>query len=131
MTAWIVLAALIIALALSSLLVSFYAFWRSQRLSQTAAAELETMREECGSAIEAMRKELEAMAAGVRETPRYVAAEPLPAAPRSGMNLSRRSQALRLRRKGETPQKIAEALDMPRQEVELLLKVHEIVLNNV
>ena len=131
MTAWIVLAALIIALALSSLLVSFYAFWRSQRLSQTAAAELETMREECGSAIEAMRKELEAVAAGVREAPRYAAAEPLPAAPRSGMNLSRRSQALRLRRKGETPQKIAEALDMPRQEVELLLKVHEIVLNNV
>lgn len=130
MTAWIVLTALVIALALSSLLVSFYV-WRSQRLSQTAAAELETMREECGSAMESMRKELEALAAGVRETPRYAAAEPLPAAPRSGMNLSRRSQALRLRRKGETPQKIAEALDMPRQEVELLLKVHEIVLNNV
>jgi hypothetical protein len=30
------------------------------------------------------------------------------------MNLSRRLQALGLRRKGETPQKIAETLDMPR-----------------
>lgn len=131
MTAWIVLAALVIALALSSLLVSFYIFWRLQGVSQTAAAELETMREEYASAIEAMRKELEALAAGVREKPRYVSAEPLPGAPRSGMNLSRRSQALRLKRSGETPQKIAETLDMPRQEVELLLKVHEIVLNNV
>ena len=131
MTAWIVLAALVIALALSSLLVSFYAFWRSQRDSQTAAAELETVRDECASAIESMRKELAALAAGLRETPRYLSAEPLPAAPRSGMNLSRRSQALRLKRNGETPQKIAETLDMPRQEVELLLKVHEIVLNNV
>jgi transcriptional regulator len=47
------------------------------------------------------------------------------------MNLTRRSQALRLRRKGDSPEQIAETLNMPRQEVSLLLKVHEIVLNNL
>jgi hypothetical protein len=47
------------------------------------------------------------------------------------MNVTRRSQALRLRRKGSSPEQIAAALEMPRQQVDLLLKVHEIVLNNL
>jgi hypothetical protein len=47
------------------------------------------------------------------------------------MNLSRRSQALPFGRKGESPHKIAETLDMPRREVDLLLKAHELVVNNV
>jgi hydroxypyruvate isomerase len=131
MTAWIVLAALIVALSLSALMVSVYAFWRAQRTSQIAAAEVDSVREECANAMEAMRKEMEAVAAGMQDLPRHMSLEPLPVAAKPGMNLSRRSQALRLRRKGESPQKIAETLDMPRQEVDLLLKVHEIVLNSV
>jgi len=47
------------------------------------------------------------------------------------MNLTRRSQALRLRRKGESPRRIAEALGAPLQEMDLPIKVHEIVLNNL
>jgi hypothetical protein len=48
-----------------------------------------------------------------------------------GINLSRRSQALRMHRKGDRPEQIAAALEVPRQEVELLLKVHQIVLDNL
>jgi biopolymer transport protein ExbB/TolQ len=47
---------------------------------------------------------------------------------RPGVNLSKRSHALRLHRRGQTAEQIAAALNMPRQEVELLLKVHRIVL---
>ena len=47
------------------------------------------------------------------------------------MDLTKRSQALRLHRQGEAPDRIAAALELPRQEVELLLKVHHIVLANV
>ena len=51
-----------------------------------------------------------------------------PAAPRSGFNLSKRSQALRMSRHGERPENIAAALSVPRKEIELLLKVQKIVL---
>ena len=51
--------------------------------------------------------------------------------PRSGFNLSTRSQALRMHRRGDSPGQIAAALQVPLQEVELLLKVHRIVLQNL
>jgi hypothetical protein len=51
-----------------------------------------------------------------------------PTPPRSGLNLSRRSQALQMSRRGETPQEISTTLSIPRNEVELLVKVQKIVL---
>lgn len=53
-----------------------------------------------------------------------------PCPPRSGLNLSKRSQALRMFRIGEKPENIAAALSLPRKEVELLLKVQKIVLSS-
>ena len=54
-----------------------------------------------------------------------------PAAPRSGLNLNKRSQALRLSRRGETPREIATALSIPQNEVELLVKVQKIMLSGL
>lgn len=51
-----------------------------------------------------------------------------PAPPRSGLNLTKRSQALQMHRRGEGPQQIAEALSLPQNEVELLVKVQQIML---
>jgi hypothetical protein len=51
-----------------------------------------------------------------------------PAGPRSGMNVSRRVQALRLLRRGEDLGHIASALGVPRCEVELLVRVHRLAL---
>jgi hypothetical protein len=48
------------------------------------------------------------------------------ASPRSGMNLNRRVQALRLLRRGEDLGHIASALGVPRCEVELLVRVHRL-----
>ncbi|MCL4851672.1 MAG: hypothetical protein KJZ78_09855 [Bryobacteraceae bacterium] len=42
----------------------------------------------------------------------------------SGMNLSKRGQALRMSRRGEGPSQIAAALGTPVSEIELLLKLH-------
>jgi hypothetical protein len=50
---------------------------------------------------------------------------------RSGINLSRRSQALRLHRRGETPEQIAASLMVPTGEVRLLLKVHRLVMEQM
>jgi hypothetical protein len=51
-----------------------------------------------------------------------------PTPPRSGMNLNNRSQVIRMSRRGEQPEKIAASLNLPRREVELLLKVHSTVV---
>ncbi len=45
-------------------------------------------------------------------------------APKPSMNLARRSQALRMYRRGERPEQIAAALGIPQGEVDLLLKLH-------
>jgi DNA-binding NarL/FixJ family response regulator len=47
------------------------------------------------------------------------------------VNLSKRSLALRMYRRGETSEQIASALNVPRNEVELLLKVQKTVLEEV
>ena len=52
-----------------------------------------------------------------------------PPAPVSGLNLNKRSQALRMSRRGEAPQQIAASLHLPQREVELLLKVYGLALN--
>jgi hypothetical protein len=51
-----------------------------------------------------------------------------PTPPRTGLNLGTRSQALRMWRRGDTPQQIAAVLGVPEREVELLLKVQRIVM---
>jgi hypothetical protein len=44
------------------------------------------------------------------------------------VNLNKRSLALRMHRRGETPEQISASLSIPRNEVDLLLKVHKSVL---
>lgn len=53
---------------------------------------------------------------------------PLP--PKSGLNLNKRTQVIRMSRRGEQAEKIAATLNLPRREVELLLKVHGRVIYN-
>ena len=66
---------------------------------------------------------------GERESERSAFENAPPAAPlRSGINLSCRSQALRLYRRGETPEQIASSLMVTTGEVRLLLKVHRLVM---
>jgi hypothetical protein len=52
-----------------------------------------------------------------------------PAPPKSGLNLSKRSQVLRMYRHGEAPEKIASLMALPRNEVDLLLKVHFLMMD--
>ncbi len=47
-----------------------------------------------------------------------------PMPPRSGLNLNKRSQVIRMSRHGEQAEKIAASLNLPQREVELLLKVY-------
>lgn len=49
-----------------------------------------------------------------------------PAPPRSGFNLNKRTHVIRLARRGERAGAIASTLQLPRAEVELLLKVEKL-----
>ncbi len=60
--------------------------------------------------------------------PDVAASDPSTVAVRPGMNLSRRSQALRLARRGESPEQIASILGLAAGEVRLLLKIHGILM---
>jgi hypothetical protein len=81
------------------------------------------------SEIAALRQQVEHLTARLGEVERN--AEPVIPAPRPGFNLSRRSHVLRLARRGDSSSQIAASLEMPRQEVDLLLKVHQIVMKKV
>jgi hypothetical protein len=48
--------------------------------------------------------------------------------PAAGMNFTRRSQAIRMFKHGESPDQIAAALTIPKNEVDLLLKIHQTLL---
>jgi hypothetical protein len=81
--------------------------------------------------LQSVRDSLEALAAQLHDLQNHPPVAPTPGLPRPGLNLSKRSHALRMHRHGEGAEQIAAALDLPRQEVELLLKVHRIVLSSV
>jgi hypothetical protein len=51
----------------------------------------------------------------------------VPVAPRPGLNVNRRVHVQRLLRKGEDPAHIAAALGIPRAEVDLLIRVQDLV----
>jgi hypothetical protein len=52
-----------------------------------------------------------------------------PPSPKASLNLNKRTQVLRMSRRGERSENIAASLSLPRREVELLLKIHALVLN--
>ena len=52
-----------------------------------------------------------------------------PAPPKSGLNLGRRTQVIRMWRRGDRAEIIATTLNLPKNEVELLLKVHQLSVN--
>jgi hypothetical protein len=74
--------------------------------------------------IEDLQQQLEAVRR--REAPSAV-----PHAARAALNLDKRSQALRMHRRGDDAAQIAASLEIPLQEVNLLLKVHRIVLRSI
>jgi hypothetical protein len=97
-----------------------------RRLERTLKAENAEWQRRVGA--------LEAQIAGVLEREAAAAAAmaasaaaATPAAP--ALNVSRRSQALRLHRTGQSAEQIAQTLAIPANEVRLLLKVHQLVLD--
>jgi hypothetical protein len=81
------------------------------------------------NALNAVRVSLANLGKRLEQSERQTGLLVPPPPTRSGFNLSKRSQAIRMSRRGETPSQIAAALELPQGEVDLLLKVHRIVVS--
>ena len=87
-------------------------------------AALERSAEE---SIAGLRAEMKALKESMAEIEKWAGELPQLSAPTPSMNTTRRSQVLRMHRRGERPEQISAALGLPRGEVELLLKFHDSV----
>jgi DNA-binding NarL/FixJ family response regulator len=104
------------------LFVTLKAEWRAEQTKRKRReTDLEDSVATWRAAYEEMRTDLENLAQRVGESQ-----APRPAEP--GMNLTKRSQVLRLHRQGESSAHIAAVLHLPLAEVELVLKVHRAVV---
>jgi hypothetical protein len=127
--------ALLCGLVLAAVAVGFFAVFRTNTLARAAGERDGTAHAKIEAEVEAMRQTIEGFTAqvegftvqvqDVQQQPRPMSA---PSMPKPGLNLTKRSQALRMHRLGDASDQIAAALDIPLQEVELLLKVHKIVI---
>jgi hypothetical protein len=120
--------AMLCGLALAGLAASLFGLFWTQRAVRAAANRADARHAESEAAIEAIRNEVESCTRQlheIRQEPPRTAALSLP---KAGLNVSKRSQALRMHRRGDTPEQVATTLGVPLQEIELLLKVHRIVI---
>jgi hypothetical protein len=113
----------LIAVALATCLAILVSY-KSEvyRLRRAAAASQNDMKRQI--------EEVQSTVAQIREQRQETPAEvPVmrPASLRPSLNLTRRAQALRMRRRGESVESIAAALATPRNEIELLVKVYEML----
>jgi hypothetical protein len=116
--------AILCGLVLAAVATSLFALYGSRAMIRAAQTQFE-------EGIQAMRQTVEGLAAQVQDVqqqPRVMVAAGLP---KPGLNLTKRSQALRMHRRGDPTDQIAATLEIPLQEVDLLIKVHRIVLGAV
>ena len=82
------------------------------------------------SEMEGLRQGYDTLRAGLHSLETTVASTPSGYTVRPSLNLAKRSRILRQHRRGESAKSIAMALDVPRAEVDLLLKIHQLELRN-
>lgn len=74
--------------------------------------------------------QLEEMRTRLEEAEKHAGMLVAPPTLRSGLNLNKRSQVIRMSRRGERVDNIAASLKLPRRHVDLLLKIHGMVLKS-
>jgi hypothetical protein len=105
-----------------------YLFVLAKRDERATGKRLVKRQETAQAELEKLRAEIEQIRGRVRETEENAGLLVAPPPAMSGLNLGKRSQAIRMSRRGAQPAQIAAELLVPRREIELLLKVHQIVL---
>ena len=113
----------VLALSATSLLYAFLLHLNMRAMARRGREDRENLERRLAGVLEATER---------LRAPREEVARPSPV-PAAGqpLNLNKRGQVLRMRRRGENPETIAAALSIPQNEVDLLLKVHQMSLEQV
>ena len=120
--------ALLFGLTLALLATSLVsAVWMKRALCE-ASRRTEARLAESETAIEAVRAEFQACVRQIHEIRQEPPKAPYLPGAGPALNLSKRSQAIRMQRRGDSAEQIAATLGVPLQEIELLLRVHRIVI---
>jgi len=119
--------ALMCSLGLGGVALSVVAFLQSSSSARLLDRRAKARQQELETAFEAAQETVRGLARQIDQ----IQGQSLTAPVRCSFNLSTRSQALRMHRRGDTAGQIAAALQIPLQEVELLLRVHNIVLKHL
>ncbi len=120
---WSVLCAALACLA-ASVLVCAWLWWSGQRTARRVIERLEDSAKKAEEEGVAWKHEAASLRQRVERLEEALSALREAHTPRPGMNLTKRTVALRMHRRGERPEQVAAALGLPRAEVELLLKLH-------
>lgn len=94
---------------------------KKQLYSATSSAQRQAVK--LKAALADLEKRLAEVDADLKETRQGMSLMVAPKPTPSGLNLNRRSQAFRMARRGDRPDQIAAALQIPHSEVVLLMKV--------
>lgn len=113
----------ILSLTSMCLLYAFLLHLNMQTMARRNRDQRQYFEGRLAEVLEAAERLRTERAEAVRPSPAPAAGQPL--------NLNKRGQVLRMRRRGENPETIAAALAIPRNEVDLLLKVHQMSLEQV
>jgi DNA-binding NarL/FixJ family response regulator len=116
------------ALMAVSLVLCLTLFISLKRETSALRRQLREEHEMVSAALDSFRSSLGSLQASLNEHEAALAASPQSPPSTLSMNLTKRSQALRMHRRGEKPEQIAATLQIPRSEVELLLKVHHSIV---
>jgi hypothetical protein len=123
--------AILCGLALAATAIGFFTLFRTNVLIRAAGRSAAAADSRLAAEVEEMRQTIEGLAAQVHDVQQQSRLPAAPVVPKAGLNLSKRSQALRMHRRGDAAGQIAAALEIPLQEVDLLLKVHRIVMSSI
>ncbi|MBZ5576319.1 MAG: DUF2802 domain-containing protein [Acidobacteriia bacterium] len=123
--------AVICSFGLAGVGLSFLALFQAKSVAGILERRTQARHARLEAAFVTARAGMEGLEAEIREIQQQPPVSFLPAPPKPGLNICKRSQALRMHRHGSTPAQIAATLEVPLQEIDLLLKVHRIVLNNL
>ena len=126
-----ILCGLILCATAVSLFSVHRAYCMLRKMDARADANASVKQSQGDAGLQTIRDSVDALAAQLHDLQNHPPLAAPPGLPKPGLNLSKRSHALCMHRRGEGAEQIASALDLPRQEVELLLKVHRIVLSSV
>ena len=121
--------ALLYGFTLAGIAFNLIVFFCAKR-KRGGAQAITVRQEKMENSLQALRQTVEELAAPPGDCQEQRLSRPLPAAQAAGINITKRSQALRMYRKGDTSERIADVLNIPLQEVDLLLKVNRIIVKN-